>query len=73
MTPGQNYQYKVGTEKGKWSAVADFKTEPEGKRGFSFVWFGDTHYSKIWGDMIQKVNARHSDVSFYSIGNDRIV
>jgi predicted phosphodiesterase len=72
LIPGTAYQYRVGTKSGKWSDIADFKTENATNDGFSFIWFGDTHYSKIWGDMAQKAYKRHPDASFYSIAGDLV-
>lgn len=72
LSPGTQYDYKVGSNEGKWSDVATFKTEPENKDGFSFIWFGDTHHSKIWGDMARKTYERHPEVAFYQIAGDLV-
>lgn len=72
LSPGTQYDYKVGSNEGKWSDVASFKTEPENKGGFSFIWFGDTHHSKIWGDMARKTFERHPEVAFYQIAGDLV-
>jgi hypothetical protein len=72
LEPGTVYDYKVGSDDGKWSGAANFKTESSGKDGFSFIWFGDTHHSKIWGDMAQKAFARHPDAAFYQIAGDLV-
>jgi predicted phosphodiesterase len=72
LAPGSEYQYKVGSKDGKWSDAAGFRTENATNDGFSFIWFGDTHYSKIWGDMAQKAYQRHPDAAFYSIAGDLV-
>ena len=72
LKPGTTYSYKVGTQSGNWSETTDFKTESGEKEGFSFIWFGDTHHSKIWGDMAQKAFQRHPDAAFYSIAGDLV-
>ncbi|MCE7041894.1 metallophosphoesterase family protein [Dyadobacter sp. CY312] len=72
LAPGSEYQYKVGSKNGNWSDVAGFRTENATNDGFSFIWFGDTHYSKIWGDMAQKAYQRHPDAAFYSIAGDLV-
>jgi acid phosphatase type 7 len=70
LMPGTQYFYQAGSKNGKWSETANFKTE-SGKPGeFSFIWFGDTHHSKIWGDMAKKTFERHPEVSFYQIAGD---
>ena len=40
--------------------------------GFSFIWFGDTHKSKKWGDLIQNSFQEFPDVAFYSIAGDLV-
>ncbi|WP_229236099.1 purple acid phosphatase family protein [Dyadobacter tibetensis] len=72
LHPGKTYHYRAGSVNGKWSEVATFSTEPDVEAGFSYVWFGDTHYSPVWGDMIQKVHKRHPEVAFYSIAGDLV-
>jgi len=72
LAPGSEYQYKVGSKNGNWSDAAGFRTENADNDGFSFIWFGDTHYSKIWGDMAQKAYQRHPDAAFYSIAGDLV-
>jgi hypothetical protein len=72
LTPGIRYDYKVGSKGGKWSETAHFKTEPGTGDEFSFIWFGDTHHSKIWGDMTRKAYDRHPDAAFYQIAGDLV-
>ena len=72
LQPGTKYFYKVGATSGKWSPVADFRTEPANNNGFSFIWFGDTHKSQIWGDMAQKSLKRHPEIAFYDIAGDLV-
>ena len=72
LKPGTLYQYKVGSKSGGWSGLATFKTEPAGKEPFTFIWFGDTHYSPIWGDMAQKASKRHPETAFFSIAGDLV-
>ena len=72
LKPGATYNYKVGTQSGNWSETANFKTESGEKEGFSFIWFGDTHHSKIWGDMAQKAFQKYPDAAFYSIAGDLV-
>jgi hypothetical protein len=71
LTPGTLYHYKAGSGR-SWSETATFKTQPEGQDGFSYIWFGDTHHSKIWGDMAKKTFSRHPEVAFYSIAGDLV-
>jgi hypothetical protein len=45
---------------------------PHKMKDFSFIWFGDTHYSPIWGDMAQKAIKRHPETAFFSIAGDLV-
>jgi predicted phosphodiesterase len=72
LTPGAEYGYNVGAKGGSRSEVEHFRTESDKQKDFSFIWFGDTHYSKIWGDMAQKAFNRHPDAAFYSIAGDLV-
>ncbi len=64
------YGYVVENE-GTESTVASFKTADVDDQ-FSFIWFGDTHNDKGWGDLIQKADKRFPDVEFYSIAGDLV-
>jgi hypothetical protein len=72
LKPENKYHYLVGSKTGNWSAKASFDTEAPAKDGFSFIWFGDTHKSPIWGDMAQKALKRHPGTSFFSIAGDLV-
>ena len=72
LKPGTVYDYKVGSKSGEWSDVSSFETEKLKNDGFSFIWFGDTHKSKIWGDMAQKSLNRHPEISFFDIAGDLV-
>jgi predicted phosphodiesterase len=72
LAPGTEYQYRVGAKGGRWSEVERLRTESDQQKDFSFIWFGDTHYSKIWGDMAQQASKRHPDAAFYSIAGDLV-
>jgi len=69
---GTSYSYRVGSEQGPWSATASFQTESEGDDNFSFIWFGDTHKSKHWGDLLLHSYEKFPDVAFYSIAGDLV-
>jgi len=70
---GTEYNYKVGDpETNNWSDVAEFKTAPETSTPFSFIYFGDTHKSPHWGELINNAYTRFPDAAFYSIGGDLV-
>ena len=72
LNPGTQYNYIVGSKSGHWSSVGNFKTESKENDGFSFIWFGDTHKSEIWGEMAKKSLKRHPEISFFSIAGDLV-
>ncbi|QHV98141.1 purple acid phosphatase family protein [Spirosoma endbachense] len=72
LKSGQTYDYQVGSTKGRWSAVASFQTQSNTREGFSFIWFGDTHKSPVWGTLAQQTLTRHPNIAFYSIAGDLV-
>ena len=72
LKPGTLYHYKAGSDQGGWSAAYTFKTEDESPKEFSYIWFGDTHHSDVWGNMARKAALRHPEVAFYSIAGDLV-
>jgi predicted phosphodiesterase len=72
LKPGNSYQYLVGSSNGSWSDVASFHTEAENTDKFSFIWFGDTHKSPKWGDLLQKSSQKYPEAAFYSIAGDLV-
>ena len=71
LQTGASYSYLVGSEHGTWSDAASFHTEVRDD-AFSFIWFGDTHKSEKWGDLIQESFQKFPDVAFYSIAGDLV-
>ncbi|MEN8117224.1 MAG: metallophosphoesterase family protein [Bacteroidota bacterium] len=73
LKPNTTYNYIVGNpDNNKWSDTNEFKTEPESTDQFSFVYFGDTHKSPQWGQLINDSYKRFPDVSFYTLGGDMV-
>jgi acid phosphatase type 7 len=70
LTPGMEYQYRIRS--GKNSSIRTFSTQKPGDRGFSFIWFGDTHRSPQWGELLQKTHQLHPQIAFYSIAGDLV-
>ena len=71
LQPGTVYHYQVGGfETDQWSEPSEFKTAPGGDEPFQFVYFGDTHRSPHWGEMINAAFQRHPQTAFYTIGGD---
>jgi hypothetical protein len=72
LKPGAAYGYQVGSENGWWSDIASFNMAAESAESFSFIWFGDTHKSPKWGELIQASYRKYPDVAFYSIAGDMV-
>lgn len=72
LQAGTHYSYQVGSEQGAWSETASFQTEDSSDDAFSFIWFGDTHKSKHWGELLQHSFQKFPDVAFYSIAGDLV-
>lgn len=71
LVPNSVYEYVVGTDQGNnWSSVKSFKTQAKNQNRFSFIWFGDTHRSQDWGELLQIANTKHPEIAFYSIAGD---
>jgi hypothetical protein len=68
LTPGTKYEYLVEVS-GQRSEVQTFTTASDDNT-FSFIWFGDTHHSDLWGELLQKAEISHPEVAFYSIAGD---
>jgi Icc-related predicted phosphoesterase len=73
LNPGTTYSYIVGNpETNIWSDTFEFKTEPAGGKPFSFVYFGDTHKSPHFGELINIAYNKFPEVAFYTIGGDLV-
>lgn len=73
LNAGTDYSYVVGSgKKGTFSDVKHFKTQGENQDSFSFIWFGDTHKSPVWGELLQSANQRHPEAAFYIIAGDLV-
>jgi len=72
LAPETNYGYIVGNEEVGWSTPVTFTTAPDINKPFSFVWFGDVHNSKVWGNLLQKSEKQHPTTAFYYIAGDLV-
>ena len=70
LKPGTTYEYSIGTEN-EWNENHSFTTAKDSE-SFSFIWFGDTHFSPKWGDLVNKASDNHPDAAFYSIAGDLV-
>ncbi|MHA4737935.1 purple acid phosphatase family protein [Dyadobacter sp. MSC1_007] len=72
LEPGIKYEYALSNGGQSWTAASSFQTASDKNKDFSFIWFGDTHYSPIWGDMAQGSIKRHPETAFFSIAGDLV-
>lgn len=72
LQPGSEYRYQVAGGPDEWTEIFSFKTSPDVPAPFSFIWFGDVHNTKEWGDMIQDTERKHPENHFYMIAGDLV-
>jgi hypothetical protein len=70
LKPGTRYEYQIASQSG-WPEGQTFTT-PSNDDRFSFIWFGDTHYSPKFGELIQVAAKKYPDAAFYSIAGDLV-
>ncbi|UZR97196.1 purple acid phosphatase family protein [Chondrinema litorale] len=70
LEPGTTYKYLVESD-GNNSETETFNTASEDDK-FSFIWFGDTHHSKQWANLLKQAESKHPEVAFYSIAGDLV-
>lgn len=70
LKPGTTYEYAIG-EKADWNDAHAFSTAAT-DNSYSFIWFGDTHYSPKFGEILHLAYEKHPDAAFYSIVGDLV-
>ncbi len=70
LTPGVTYQYRIAAQN-EWTDAESFTTAAKDS-SFSFLWFGDTHKSPQFGEILQKGWTTHPDAAFFSIVGDLV-
>lgn len=70
LEPGTNYEYVIAPET-DWTKSFTFST-PADDESFSFIWFGDVHHKKEFGDLHYKAETTHPEVAFYTIAGDLV-
>ena len=70
LKPGTEYEYQIVPETA-WNTNHKFSTQSTDD-SFSFIWFGDTHYSPIFGELINRADSLHPDAAFYTIVGDLV-
>jgi len=70
LKPGTTYEYQFIPQT-DWPEKYTFSTQDNNNQ-FSFIWFGDTHYSPKFGGLFNKAEKTHPDAAFYSIAGDMV-
>lgn len=70
LKPGTTYQYQIASQN-EWFDSESFTTAAANS-SFSFLWFGDTHFSPKFGEILHKGWVAHPDASFFSIVGDLV-
>jgi hypothetical protein len=70
LKPATTYQYQVVPQT-DWSENQTFSTAAPDD-SFSFIWFGDTHYSPKFGELFNRADSAHPDAAFYTIAGDLV-
>lgn len=70
LKQGIDYEYQIAPEMG-WSEKHTFTTQSDDD-SFSFIWFGDTHYSPKFGELFNRADSIHPDAAFYTIAGDLV-
>ena len=70
LKPGTTYQYKIDNQT-EWTDNQTFTTAQKDD-SFSFAWFGDTHYSPKYKQILEKAVTDHPDISFFEIAGDLV-
>ncbi|QDH81310.1 metallophosphoesterase family protein [Echinicola soli] len=70
LNPGTTYEYKLNTQ-AQWPEEQHFGT-PSDDDSFSFIWYGDAHYSPDWGTIANQAFRSHPDAAFHAVAGDLV-
>jgi hypothetical protein len=70
LKPGAHYEYQISPGN-DWNEKYTFTTQAA-TDSFSFIWFGDTHYSPKFGELFNRADSVHPDVAFFTIAGDLV-
>jgi predicted phosphodiesterase len=68
LKPGTKYEYLIFPQ-AEYRETQTFST-PSSDNSFTYIWFGDTHHSPKFGELIKAVDQRYPEAAFYSIAGD---
>jgi hypothetical protein len=70
LKPGSTYQYRILPQQ-EWTDEFTFSTQAPDNQ-FSFNWFGDTHHSPKFGEILRLAEKCYPDAAFNSIVGDMV-
>ncbi len=70
LKPGATYEYQIEPDT-NWNEKQTF-TIASKDESFSFIWFGDTHFSPKFGDLFNRADSTHPDAAFFTIAGDLV-
>ena len=70
LESGTVYEYQVSPDT-IWNPDFTFTTAAANDT-FSFVWFGDTHFSPLFGQLLNRADSLHPDAAFFTIAGDLV-
>ena len=70
LKPGTTYEYQVAPQS-VWAEDYKFSTAAKDNQ-FSFNWFGDTHHSVKYGEIMKVAEKNYPDAAFFSIVGDMV-
>ena len=70
LKPGISYEYQIVPQT-DWSGDQSFSTAAPDNQ-FSFNWFGDTHHSPKFGEILKLSEKGYPDAAFFSIVGDMV-
>ena len=70
LKPGSTYEYRIDNQL-DWMSTQTFTTAQKDD-SFSFAWFGDTHFSPKYKQILEKAVTDHPDISFFEIAGDLV-
>jgi acid phosphatase type 7 len=68
LKPGTRYEYLIIPQK-SYCENQTFSTPAEDDK-FTYIWFGDSHHSPKFGELIRAAEKQHPETAFYSIAGD---
>ena len=70
LKPGAEYEYQIIPDT-TWNEKHTFTTQSDDD-SFSYIWFGDTHFSPKFGELFNRADSVHPDAAFYTIAGDLV-